>query len=214
MVTQLKPASEKDDVIRKDLTQKSNSLPDPDVVLFFAGRLVEAEEKKKDASAVVTGIKKQMISAGIQQQAFALVAKAVSEGSGAIFEMMRQVQHIAKAFALPIGKQMSLFENPAENTDGSSLEGLLDQARTEGRMLGLMGKSPDEQKWTPNQPAGHAHYEGWTAGQEELQRRFIAMNQQQAQEAAEKQAADDAKAKKKADKEAKSAKTAEGETVQ
>ena len=120
MVQALKPSSDKDDVVHPDLTQpKSNSLTDPDVILFFAGHLADAEEKKKAAAKVVGNIKKQMISAGIPQNAYAIVLKAADEGPDAIFEMMRQVQHIANVFALPIGKQLTLFENPAESTGGS-----------------------------------------------------------------------------------------------
>lgn len=203
--------------IKPDLTKPhtighNSGRPDRETLLIFAGRLADARAKTAAARKEEGAIRKMMINAGVVMKVYNLVEECLDEGPEAIFARLSDFQYYAQAFSLPIGTQMSLFENPTD-APGNSHEEQLKKAEENGYQRGLLGASPDDQAYQPNTDLGQAHMNGWHKGQKVLLDRFTEINERtkteeeakadekakKQQEKADKAAAAEAKAKEKAD---------------
>lgn len=198
---QLKPSSRKADKIHAPVVQ-SNSLVSHDIILFFAGKLSGLNEKRKAAAKEVDLCRKQMKNAGIPMGVFDMVVKLAEEDPDVAFAKMQDFQHVSNAFALPIGIQMALFENPSDKID-NSFEAQIARAKLDGRSRAIADLACDDEKYHPNTPLGLAHYDGWDEGQKVYRDMFLDTNKKARQDEADKQTLADEKARKKADKLAK-----------
>lgn len=205
----LKPLPKSADRVLPDVTKILNSMPDADTTLVFAGRLREAMEKQKAAAKAVGMVKKQMINSGLVMEDFMWVFGKQDMEPEAVMDHFKRIGHYAQIFALPVGTQADLFNGPA------SAVSLSQQAFDNGRMRGLMGLSPDDQKYHPESDLGQEHQKGWFEGQAVNKEKFLDLNEQAQRAEADKAAAVAEKAKAKAEKAAKKVpKTESGESIQ
>lgn len=217
MVEALKPTRDKDDKVHADLSRKSNEFVNPDVLLYHAGRIAEAYQKKKEASALHSKARRMFKSTGVSMEVFDLVERLAEhdDPEQSIDKFIREMLHIGAAFGVvPELKQVDLFDG----VDSRISE--IEKAFRSGRNRALLGKWPDEEAYHANTDLWNEHNRGWNEGQEVHQNTFLANNKQQADEDAAKIAAAADKAKKREEQLAKAKasneppKTADGETEQ
>lgn len=171
--------------------------PSDDVILVFAGQLLEVRADMVALRKVEKKIKQRMINAGISVGEMNEAIKLTELGPDAVADRFKKLLRYSKALGAPIGTQLSFFTEPGAKTE--SFEDQLKKAFDWGRTLSLLGKGPDEQMYPPNTPLGQEHLKGWQDGQ---QVRYAELTRNSEEEAARVQKiADDkaAKAKKKAD---------------
>lgn len=174
MVDTLKPPPREDRVLPGATVppagKTATNLPDVETVLLYCGVLEKAEEERRMAARKVSGIRKQMKNVGINMEAFDKARVLVEmDSADAGFDYIEQFVMMAQAFGVPVGKaitvrarQLSLIPTPEER---------LAQAYQDGKMLGLVGKNPDHQKWPIEAPEGQEHVKGWNMGQAILMER-------------------------------------------
>jgi ribosome modulation factor len=217
MVTRLKPAKVAEGATVLPDTRPNDLVPH-DTIIYFAGQLAKSYAEQRKAQKAYQMVRKQFKNSGVTLRTFDLVESfSEQDDPEALLDFLREVQHIAAAFLMPVGTQFKMFEGP-----GSPLEAA-ERAEKEGYNRGLMGLSPDTQAYSPESALGQAHTKGWYAGQAKLAQKFEAHNEKVRQEEADKAAAAAAKKAKADERAAKKAakdgepavpKTEDGDTVQ
>ena len=206
---------------KPDLTkQPAANGPSDDMVLVFAGKIMEQEALVRMQRNKLKTINQQAKNAGITLKRLER-AKVAAEGDGLeglIKEFNETARYTGILMGTPLGEQMEFFANPT-NKKGGSQEDLMYAAFHKGRVLGLLNKDLDEQAYPSNTDIGQEHLRGWTEGDEQrkLQDKLVENSEVAAAEAkrkAAKKKLDDAEAtaKKKADKVAKRASSPKGKT--
>lgn len=212
MVKDLKIPSRGDDTVLPDQTQATgdNRFVPASTIIYFAGRLREAERDRKAANKKYSGIRKQFKNTGVSLGIFDTVSRLAELDDPDAFEKyFDEASHIAKAFAIaPPGTQLSLEDFLSD----------VEQAKKKGFIRGMQGDDPDRQAYPENTELGQAHIEGWNEAQAERRAQFVAENKAKAEQEkaeADRKAALAAKAEARAAKKADKVPTnTDGETVQ
>ncbi len=211
MPVALKAPGKDADRVLPDKTAADNRFVALDQIIYFSGKIAEAQKVQKAATKVVRTLRKQFDNTGVSMEIFDVMTKlrAKDNPEKAIAAFIDELLHFGKAFALvPKGTQVDFF------TGGGNAADANDKAFMTGRIRGLMGLSPDDQAYSPESDLGQEHLRGWHEGQRVLAEQFQAHNEAMAAEEKQKAEKAEALAKKKAEKAAKSVpKTDTGETV-
>lgn len=184
------------------LMQAGENHPANDIILVFAGQIIEARAEIDDKRSVLKKIRQQATNAGIKVEELDEAIKLGEQGIETVVSRFQRLIHYAKALGTPIGQQLQLFATePAAISHETLLQGAFDQ----GRILALLGKDPDEQKYQPSSDLGQEHLRGWNDGQKFRMEQFVrnsenvqAEAKRALEEAAKKKTEADAKAAKKA----------------
>lgn len=178
--------------------------PDRDEFLFMVGQLAKADMALDEAKLARKKLRQHFQNRGVNLAMMDVAIEECDREDGTTVSNMRDLKRYLEFMGLPLGFQLSIFDEP----QGTSSVGIEQQAFDEGRELGLKGINPDEQKWPPMTPEGQAHIKGWHDGQAVLLKKFTELSEEMKQaEAADARV----KAEKDAKKAAKAAKMKGGE---
>lgn len=140
--------------------------PSDDMVLVFAGRMMEQAAILKAGRNKLKTIRQQAVNAGIALQRLERAQK-FADGNGIealIEEYQETMRYTGLLMGAPIGEQMQLF---ATGDKKGSQEDLIYAAFHKGRVRALLGQEPDDQAYPPNTDLGQEHLKGWNDGDEQ-----------------------------------------------
>lgn len=172
--------------------QPGDNGPGRDEVLFMMGQFLAAKAAMKVAQNANKRLRAQAKLRGFNLEQFDRAIEEREREDGTTLENLKVFKRYCEFLGLPVGSQISLFDDPQGSTEFSE-EALLKRAHSEGYELGVMGKNADEQAYPPMTPEGQEHLKGWNAGQDVLKAKFAKLNEDLA-------AADTAKTAKKTKK--------------
>jgi hypothetical protein len=146
-------------------TKKGDNLPDQATVLFFVGRLKNAQTGIDAAQAVMKRTRKQAINAGIVMEDLkAEMAFAELSPEDLADKLARRARY-AEYLGNPLGHQFTLFK------PGTAILSHADQqerAYQSGFARGVMGENLDNDAYPGNSEYYASHVKGWEAGQKVL----------------------------------------------
>lgn len=172
--------------------QPGTNGPGRDEVLFMMGQFLAAQSAIKVAQNANKRLRAQAKLRGFNLEQFDRAIAERERDDGTTVENLKEFKRYCEFMGLPIGSQITLFDDP--QTGGAfSEEQLLKRAYEEGYELGVMGRPADEQAYPPMTPEGNEHARGYNAGKDVNNQKFIKLNEDLA-------AADAAKSAKKAKK--------------
>jgi hypothetical protein len=164
--------------VHKDLTEKSNG-PDRSEFLFLVGQLDKADDDLKEQQKIRKKIRQHATNRGLNLEMTDRARKERDKNDGTTIQNLKEFRRYCEYLQIPIGQQINFFDGPASAETQADLG---DKAYADGFERGIAGKNPDDQRWLPNSPEGQRHFEGWTAGQAELQAKFMKMNSEMAEQ--------------------------------
>lgn len=197
---QLKPATKKN--AKPDLSKvhvlhpkaPANG-PSDDMVLIFAGKIIEQNAILKAGRNKLKSIRQQAKNAGVTLQRLER-AQAFADGNGIealIEEYQETMRYTGILMGAPVGEQLEFF---ATGNKSGSQEDLVYAAFHKGRTRALLGQEPDSQAYPPSTDLGQEHLKGWNDGdqQRHLQEKLTENSEAEAAKAAaEKKAKKDKK---------------------
>lgn len=180
--------------ILPDMTapQPGTNGPGRDEVLFMMGQFLAAQAAIKVAQNANKRLRSQAKLRGFNLEQFDRAIAERERDDGTTVDNLKDFKRYCEFMGLPIGSQITLFDDPQAGTAFSE-EQLLKRAYDEGYELGVMGKNADDQAYPPMTPEGNEHARGYNAGKDVNNEKFIKLNEDLA-------AADAAKSAKKAKK--------------
>lgn len=139
--------------------------PSPDDVLFHLGLIKKGREVIKQASAAMKKINQRAKNIGITLEDLDDANMMLELGpEKATAKQARRIFYM-RALQVPVGGQLQLFDNPVD-AKAITQEGLLKEAFSWGRALGVANEPPDWQKYHQETDLGQEHQKGWYEGQE------------------------------------------------
>lgn len=202
---QLKPQTKKKakpDLSKAHVLHPQNPAngPSDDLVLVFAGRLIEQEAIIKAGRNKLKTIRQQASNAGITLKRLER-AQIAADGEGIdklIEEYQETLRYAGILMGAPVGEQLELLRT---DTKGSQ-EDLVYAAFHKGRVRALLKQPPDDQAYPPHTDLGQEHLKGWNDGEEQRILQEKLTENSEAAAAEEKQKAADKKNAKKAGQDA------------
>lgn len=198
---QLKPKSK--DKAKPDLTKvhvlhpkaPANG-PSDDMVLIFAGKIIEQNAILKAGRNKLKSIRQQAKNAGVGLDRLER-AQRFADGNGIealIAEYQETMRYTGILLGAPIGEQLEFF---ASGNKSGSQEDLVYAAFHKGRTRALLGQEPDSQAYPPTTDLGQEHLKGWNDGDQQRHLQEKLTENSEAAAAEEKRKADEAKKAKK-----------------
>ena len=184
-----KPKAKPDLSILNPGVGHNGDMPEISKVLVFVGKQMQLEAEKKAVGKKIKDLNYQIVNAGIPVRSMAEGREIYEKGVDVWLAHFRVAVHIAKALGTPSSEQLNLFADPKTPGQPSQMSAL-EVAYEKGKMLGLLGKDPDEQAYHSNSDLWQDHRRGWDDGKAESlafwQQNMEAENARAAKEAKDK----------------------------